>query len=173
MATNAVFVDGASVLPATTADAGWSNTALPGLGAVAIVRTYAPALALEAQHGGDDAPGRSHRGWDRKRATLKRKREEEFTSQIRDIYRALVADPQTAAQAEAIVAPVVPSAAASESETDRALDQRAAQLRQRADALDAGAMQAEIALRLLYREMRERQEAEDFEAVRVLLAEVL
>jgi len=118
--------------------------------------------------GGDDHPG-----WNRKRATLKRKREEEFTAQIRDIYRALVADPQTAAQAEAIVAPVVPSAAASESETDRALDQRAAQLRQRADALDAGAMQAEIALRLLYREMRERQEAEDFEAVRVLLAEVL
>lgn len=166
MATNAVFVDGASVLPATTADAGWSNTALPGLGAVAIVRTYAPALALEAQHGGDDAPGRSHRGWDRKRATLKRKRDHEFTEQIRDLYRALVADPSTAAEAESIVAVAMPS-------SDPALDQRAAELRRRADALDAGAMQAEIALRLLYREMRERQEAEDFEAVRVLLAEVL
>lgn len=108
-----------------------------------------------------------------KRATLRRRRGDEFTTQIRDIYHALVADPQTAAQAEAIVAPVVPSAAASESETDRALDQRAAQLRQRADALDAGAMQAEIALRLLYRDLRQRQEDDDFEAVPVLLAEVL
>ena len=166
MATNAVFVDGASVLPATTADAGWSNTALPGLGAVAIVRTYAPALALEAQHGGDDAPGRSHRGWDRKRATLKRKREEEFTSQIRDIYRALVADPSTAAEAESIVAVAMPS-------SDPALDQRAAELRRRADALDARAVQAEIALRLLYREMRQRQDDEDNEAVEFLLTHLL
>jgi len=108
-----------------------------------------------------------------KRATLRRRRGDEFTAQIRDIYHALVADPQAAATAEAIVAPVVPAAAAGEGETDRALDRRAAQLRQRADALDAGAVQAEIALRLLYREMRERQEAEDFEAVPVLLAEVL
>lgn len=176
MATNAVFVDGASVLPATTADAGWSNTALPGLGAVAIVRTYAPALALEAQHGGDDAPGRSHRGWDRKRATLKRKRDHEFTEQIRDLYRALTADPRTAERAEAIVAAVVPPAPArgeTEAAHEAALLERAEVLRRRADALDAGAMQAEIALRLLYREMRERQEAEDFEAVLVLLAEVL
>ncbi len=173
MATNAVFVDGASVLPATTADAGWSNTALPGLGAVAIVRTYAPALALEAQHGGDDAPGRSHRGWDRKRATLKRKRDHEFTEQIRDLYRALVADPQTAAQAEAIVAPVIPADVADDGEPERALDRRAADLRRRADALDARAVQAEIALRLLCRDLRQRQEADDLEAVPVLLAGVL
>lgn len=176
MATNAVFVDGASVLPATTADAGWSNTALPGLGAVAIVRTYAPALALEAQHGGDDAPGRSHRGWDRKRATLKRDRDREFEAQIREMYRDLLGDPRTAERAEEIVAAVTePVRAKGESESAResALMARAEAMRKRADAMDAEALQAEIALRLLYREMRERQEAEDFEAVRVLLAEVL
>lgn len=33
-----------------------------------------------------------------KRATLRRRRGDEFTSQIRDIYRALVADPSTAAE---------------------------------------------------------------------------
>lgn len=111
--------------------------------------------------GGDDHPG-----WNRKRATLKRKREEEFTSQIRDIYRALVADPSTAAEAESIVAVAMPS-------SDPALDQRAAELRRRADALDARAVQAEIALRLLYREMRQRQDDEDNEAVEFLLTHLL
>lgn len=111
--------------------------------------------------GGDDHPG-----WNKKRATLKRKREEEFTSQIRDIYRALVADPSTAAEAESIVAVAMPS-------SDPALDQRAAELRRRADALDARAVQAEIALRLLYREMRQRQDDEDNEAVEFLLTHLL
>lgn len=108
-----------------------------------------------------------------KRATLRRRRGDEFTTQIRDIYHALVADPQTAAQAEAIVAPVIPADVADDGEPERALDRRAAELRRRADALDAGAVQAEIALRLLYRDLRHRQEADDIEAVPVLLAEVL
>lgn len=176
MATNAVFVDGASVLPATTADAGWSNTALPGLGAVAIVRTYAPALALEAQHGGDDAPGRSHRGWDRKRATLKRKRDHEFTEQIRDLYRALTADPRTAERAEAIVAAVVPPAPArgeTEAAHEAALLERAEVLRRRADAMDEEALQAEISLRFLHQELRDMQEDDDMEAITYLLPEIL
>ncbi len=37
-----------------------------------------------------------------KRATLRRRRGDEFTAQIRDIYRALVADPQAAATAEVL-----------------------------------------------------------------------
>ncbi len=101
-----------------------------------------------------------------KRATLRRRRGDEFTSQIRDIYRALVADPSTAAEAESIVAVAMPS-------SDPALDQRAAELRRRADALDARAVQAEIALRLLYREMRQRQDDEDNEAVEFLLTHLL
>lgn len=119
--------------------------------------------------GGDDHPG-----WNRKRATLKRKREEEFTAQIRDIYRALTNDPETAPQAEAIVA-FVPLTAHGESEAarSRALDRRASELRRRADAADAQAMQAEIALRLLYREMRQRQDDEDNEAVEFLLTHLL
>lgn len=126
--------------------------------------------------GGDDKPDRGHRGYGTKRATLKRDRDREFEAQIREMYRDLLGDPRTAERAEEIVAAVTePVRAKGESESAResALMARAEAMRKRADAMDAEALQAEIALRLLYREMRERQEAEDFEAVRVLLAEVL
>lgn len=130
------------------------------------------SIPSHSKVGGDDRLDRGHRGWDKRRATLKRDRDREFTAQIRDIYRELTGDPRTAERAEEIVAPVVTQGRA-DTALDVAIQSRAEELRRRADALDAGAMQAEIALRLLYREMRERQEAEDFEAVRVLLAEVL
>lgn len=110
-----------------------------------------------------------------RRATLKRRRDAEFDAQIHDIYRTLTADPATAAEAEAIVAPVVPFATSGESEAahEVAFDRRALELRRRADASEAAAVQAEIALRLLYGELRRRQEAEDMAAVELLLAQVL
>jgi hypothetical protein len=134
-----------------------------------------PVVPPVLARGGDDVP-RRHPGWNKQRATLKRKREEEFTAQIRDIYRELTNDPQTAPQAEAILAPVVPSVtAAGESEAAhlRALDRRAAELRRRADALETDAVQAEIALRLLYRNLCDTRDDDDCAALRVLLPEVL
>ena len=95
---------------------------------------------------------------------------------MRDIYRALMGDPRTAEQAEAIVAAVVPverTQGESESAYEAASLRRAEVLRARADAMDAQAMQAEIGLRLLYRELRQMQEDEDIEAVEFLLAHVL
>lgn len=130
--------------------------------------------ALDQPRGGDDRP--AHPGWNRKRATLKRRRDLEFTAQIRDLYRELTGDPSTAERAEAIVAAVVPpqpvkgeSAAAREA----ALTARADALRRRADALEADAVQAEIALRLLHRNLRDTRDDDDCAALRVLLAEVL
>lgn len=134
------------------------------------------SIPSHSKVGGDDRLDRGHRGWDKRRATLKRDRDREFEAQIREMYRDLLGDPRTAERAEEIVAAVTePVRAKGESESAResALMARAEAMRKRADAMDAEALQAEIALRLLYREMRERQEAEDFEAVRVLLAEVL
>jgi hypothetical protein len=123
--------------------------------------------------GGDD---RLHRGWDKRRAKLKLKREREFAEQIRDIYRELTGDPRTAERAEAILAPVLPPEPA-RGETDaartEALEARAETLRRRADAMDAEAMQAEIALRILYRELRDWQEQDDWQAIESLLPEVL
>jgi hypothetical protein len=124
--------------------------------------------------GGDDRP--RHPGWSKKRATLKLKRERELTEQIRDIYRELTADPETAAQAETILAPVIPpTPAIGETEAARveAIEARAEALRQRADAMDARAIEAEIALRVLYRQLREQMIADDWAAIEALLPEVL
>ena len=124
--------------------------------------------------GGDDRP--RHPGWSKKRATLKLKRERELTEQIRDIYRELVGDPATAAQVETILAPVVPPAPTTgETEEARvaALEARAETLRRRADAMDARAIEAEIALRVLYRQLREQMIADDWAAIEALLPEVL
>jgi len=172
MPITAQWLDGASVLPQTGGPA-WAA------GGYIVRVVVAPPGVVPA--GGGRSPGSrrrspEHLGWNRHRALLQRNRDRELTAQIRDLYRALASDPSTAARAEAIVAAVVPplpanraSATAREAELTAQVDA----LRRRADALEQDAVQAEIALRLLYREMRERQEAEDFEAVRVLLAEVL
>lgn len=130
----------------------------------------------ELPRGGDDVPDRGHRGWDRKRSRLKLRREREFTEQIRDLYRELTGDPRTAERAEAILAPVVaaiPAGGESEAAREAAIEARADALRARADAFEANALQAEIALRLLHRELRDWQEADDLQAIRPLLAQVL
>ncbi len=111
-----------------------------------------------------------------KRATLKRKREAEFDAQVRDIYRALLGDPRTADEAEAIVASVTqPVRVKGESEAAReaALMARAESLRKRADAMDAAAVQAEIALRLLYDNLLDEREREDAEDLELLLSHIL
>jgi hypothetical protein len=126
---------------------------------------------LTGKFGGDDRPP----GWNRRRSKLKLKRELEYTEQIREIYRALTGSSQ-AAEAEAILAPVVPPVAATgESEDARvaAIEARAEALRIRADRLDAEAVQAEIALRLLYQQWRRQMEDDDWAAIQVLLPEVL
>ncbi len=124
--------------------------------------------------GGDDAP--RHPGWNRKRATLKRDREREFTEQIRDMYRALLGDPRTAERAEQIVASVtepVKVKGGSEAAHEAALMARAEAMRRRADAMDEEALQAEISLRFLHQELREIQEQDDFDAIEFLLPMVL
>ncbi len=123
--------------------------------------------------GGDD---KVHPGWNRKRATIKRDREREFTEQIRDMYRALLGDPRTAERAEQIVASVTePVKVKGESEAahEAALMARAEAMRRRADAMDADAIQAEIALRLLHRNLLDTRDDDDMEAVEFLLAHVL
>lgn len=129
---------------------------------------------LEQPTGGDDAP--HHPGWNRKRATLKRDREREFTEQIRDMYRALLGDPRTAERAEQIVASVtepVQSRGESEAAHEAALMARAEAMRKRADAMDEQALQAEISLRFLHQELRQWQEDDDFESIAYLLPMVL
>lgn len=95
---------------------------------------------------------------------------------MRDIYRALLGDPRTADEAQAIVAAVTkPVRVKGESEAAReaALMARAEAMRRRADAMDADAIQAEIALRLLHRNLLDTRDDDDMEAVEFLLAHVL
>jgi hypothetical protein len=125
--------------------------------------------------GGDDRIDRGHRGYG-KRSILKRKRDQEFDAQVRDIYRDLMGDPRTADEAQAIVAAVTePVRVKGESEAAReaAIMARAEAMRRRADAMDADAIQAEIALRLLHRNLLDTRDDDDMEAVEFLLAHVL
>ena len=129
--------------------------------------------AVTVRRGGDD---KVHPGWNRKRATLKRDRDLEFTEQIRDIYRDLLGDPRTAEQAEQIVSAATDAIQAkgeSEAAREAALMARAEAMRRRADAMDADAIQAEIALRLLHRNLLDTRDDDDIEAVEYLLALVL
>ena len=125
------------------------------------VSEYTPVVVDEpARVGGDDAPGR-HRGWNRKRATLKLNREREFTEQIRRIYRDLTAAPEVAQEAEQIV--------------ERAVSARAVPVRDRARLADAlyrhasagnpVAVQAELELRFLHRRFRDLMERDDEQAL--------
>jgi hypothetical protein len=132
----------------------------------------ADTVVVTPPAGGDDRPP----GWSKRRAKLKLNRERALTEQIRDIYRELTADPEAAARVEALLAPVVPPAPAmGESEVARvaALEARADALRRRADAMDTQAIEVEIALRVMYGEMQDRLMADDWDAIQVLLSEVL
>lgn len=140
----------------------------------ALTLTIAAAAVIVTSAGGDDAP--HHPGWNRKRATLKRDRDREFTEQIRDIYRDLLGDPRTAEQAEQIVSAVTEAVQAkgeSDAAREAALMARAGVLRRRADAMDAQALHAEIALRLLHQNLTDTREQDDFEAIEYLLGMVL
>lgn len=95
---------------------------------------------------------------------------------MRDIYRALLGDPRTADEAQAIVAAVTkPVRVKGESEAAReaALMARAEAMRRRADAMDADAIQAEIALRLLHRNLMDMTDADDLDDIAHVLALVL
>lgn len=150
---------------------GGDKTTAPQSGVLRFVGNTPIASMPRERVGGDDLPP----GWNKRRAKLKLKRELEYTEQIRDIYRALTGSPQ-AAEAEAILAPVVPPVAATgESEDARfaAIEARAEALRVRADRLDYDAVQAEIALRLLYQRWRQQMEDDDVAAMELLLSHVL
>lgn len=150
---------------------GGDKTTAPQSGVIRFVGN-APIASLPRERvGGDDLPP----GWSKRRARLKLNRELEYTEQIREIYRQLTGSPQ-AAEAEAILAPVVPPVAAtgeSEAARDAAIEARAEALRVRADRLDYDAVQAEIALRLLYQQWRQQMEDDDVAAMELLLSHVL
>ena len=126
--------------------------------------TPTPTPTPTPRRGGDDRPP----GWSKKRAKLKLDREREFTEQIRDIYRELTGSPQ-AEEAEAILGRVSPPIVAQ----GESLDARAAALRARADQFDPSAVEAEIALRLLYRDLVQKIEEDDARAIELLLGHVL
>lgn len=153
------------------ADGAWSPGAW-AVGAWGESETPPVVVVPPPSPGGDDRPP----GWSKRRAKLKLNRERALTEQIRDIYRELTADPEAAARVEALLAPVVPPAPAmGESEVARvaALEARADALRRRADAMDTQAIEVEIALRVMYGEMQDQLMADDWEAIKVLLSEVL
>jgi len=160
----------ALLIPGVGVVDGSTTLLVPGVGVVEGVAAEAATRPL----GGDDVPDRGHRGWNRKRDLLKRKREREWEAQITAIYRDLMGEPAMAERAEAILAPVVPPPS-SDTRSARlaAATERAEELRRRADALDSVAVEAEIALRLLHRELREWQERDDLDAVEFLLSQVL
>jgi hypothetical protein len=178
VATRGLKGSGSTALPLLTASgdgqlegshAGSGDTSLPVLTASG---TGFVTPLTSGRIGGDDVP--RHPGWNRKRATLKRDREREFTEQIRDMYRALLGDPRTAERAEQIVASVTePVKGESEAAHEAVLMARAEAMRRRADAMDEEALQAEISLRFLHQELREIQEQDDFDAIEFLLPMVL
>lgn len=137
------------------------------------------SAAAAERHGGDDLPPRRrspHPGWDEQRSTLRRRRDEEFADQIRDIYRRLTRAPETAERIEQLVAdiaPPEPAAGESEEAREAAVEARGAAIDQRLRALGERAAEREIAIRMLYRELREIEERDDEAAIEWLLSQVL
>jgi len=137
--------------------------------------TYPPTPVIVVEEptkvGGDDRIRRKspHKGHDKKRAQLKITEEQRLLADIRRMYRQLQGIDELAPQAEAILAPIVQSGEAPE-------DYEAAKLKlieARLESLASLGTEAEIALRLLYRELEELREREDEEAVLQALALLL
>jgi hypothetical protein len=117
--------------------------------------------------GGDDRPRRNpNRGWDQKRAQLKLRKDRAIENSIRTAYRELVANPETRERAIEIVAAP---------RNDKSPAQYAERLaaRERLLQLHQMSVETEIALRLLYEQLREAEEREDEAAIEQLLAQVL
>jgi hypothetical protein len=130
--------------------------------------TYAGSAPLaNLSRGGDDRP--RHTGWNRKRAELKLNEERKFELDIRDLYRKLTSSP-LAERTEELVADLAPPIVVkgeSEAARNEAIAERGAQIAKRLGELDRLAQEREIALRLLYQELREIEEEE--EMIRVLV----
>lgn len=113
--------------------------------------------------GGDDKPeAERHRGWDKKRATLKRNEELRLAEDITALYRKLTGNEATAERAKALVQPISPAA-------DLALAESRTFARQALQA-QAQAVEIEIALRLLAAELQAMLDEEDELAIAMILA---
>jgi len=123
--------------------------------------------------GGDDRIRRSpHRGYGTKRALLKRDEEQRQLAEIRAIYRELMGFAPIAERAEQVLVSIEP-----EGETEQAYSEyqarKSAIIEQRLETLGALGVESEIALRLLYKELRELKELDDETVIQQLLAELL
>lgn len=163
--------DGAITL-GPIAVAGSAERAIPGsggiiLGAIQVVGGIT-VPAFSRPPGGDDLPprGNPNRGWDRKRAQLKLRKDREIEDSIRAAYRELVANPETRERAMEIVA------APRNDESPAQYAERLA-TRERLLQLDQMSMETEIALRMLYQQLREAEERDDEVVIEQLLAQVL
>jgi len=130
-----------------------------------------PVVAEESRLGGDDKIRRKspHRGHDKKRAQLKITEEQRLLADIRRMYRQLQGIEELAPQAEAILAPIVQRDESLEAYTAAKLKLIEARL----ESLASLGTEAEIALRLLYRELEEMRERDDELAVQAILALLL
>jgi len=130
-----------------------------------------PAVVEEPRLGGDDRIRRKspHKGHDKKRAQLKITEEQRLLADIRRMYRQLQGIEELAPQAEAILAPIVQRDESLEAYTAVKLKLIEARL----ESLASLGTEAEIALRLLYRELEEMIERDDEDAVLQALALLL
>jgi len=131
-----------------------------------------PVVVVEEPRlGGDDKIRRKspHKGHDKKRAQLKITEEQRLLADIRRMYRQLQGIEELAPQAEAILAPIVQRDESLETYTAAKLKLIEARL----ESLASLGTEAEIALRLLYRELEEQREREDEEAILQALALLL
>lgn len=130
--------------------------------------------AVEPPRGGDDRIRRKspHRGYGTERATLKRDEEQRALAEIRAIYRELTGHPEIAQRAEAVLADIQPQGE-SESAYAEYQARKQALTEQKLESLAALGVESEIALRMLYVEMREMLERDDEQAIALILAQLL
>lgn len=125
-----------------------------------------------ARVGGDDYPRPRHRGWDEKRARLKLKKDQDFGESVLAIYRALTQYPATAKRAAELVAPPIVKRN-DESATQYRKREQERENAFREERLRNLSVEKEIALRMLFKELRELQEIDDEIAIERILSEVL
>jgi hypothetical protein len=129
---------------------------------------------VETPSGGDDKLRRSpHKGHDKKRATLKRDEEAKLLADIRAIYRELTGYESTQAQALTIVAPELKQTGESQEARDTFERKRAEAMNERISSLQTLGVESEIALRLLYQQLKELREQDDERVIAIILAQIL
>jgi hypothetical protein len=154
--------------------------------AYTVVDPEVVGVAVSDKVGGDDAYHRrpiervevlERTNENLKRGKLKLKREQQIADEIAAMYRALNAEPETAAKVEAIVAPVVTplqtvDAPVSAPVREPTVTEKAEILTAKVAANEPAAVDAEIALRLLY-EQQQSDDEDERQAIEVLLSQLL